>query len=182
MKRTLLVFAFVLSPVWGQGFKFPASFEKLAAKAVETVDVTLDGTMLQVAGKFMSEKEPDQAKAKKLVSGLKGIYVKSFEFANEGEYSEADVEAIRSQLSGPEWTRIVTVRSKKDGENADIFFKKEGDRYVGIAVISAEPKELTFVHIDGPIDLEQLGQLGGQFGIPKIQKKEGTGPAKQEAK
>jgi len=33
-------------------------------------------------------------------------------------------------------------------------------------VLSAEPKELTIVNIDGPIDPEQLSELGGHLGIP----------------
>ena len=36
-------------------------------------------------------------------------------------------------------------------------------------MVSAEPKELTIVSIVGEIDPEQLGELGGRFGIPKIE-------------
>ena len=100
--------------------------------------------------------------------------MKSFKFAKEGEYSEADVEAIRSQLSGPGWSQIVRVRSKKDSENVDVYLKKEGDQTIGLVVIAAEPKELTVVNIDGPINLEQLGELGGQFGIPKVNVEHGS--------
>ncbi len=174
MTKVIACFALTLLPAWAQEIKFPASFDKLAAKAVETVDVKLDSSMLQAAGKFLSEKEADEAKAKKLVSGLKGVYVKSFEFAKEGEYSEADVEEIRSQLSVPGWSQIVKVRSKKDNESADVYLKREGDKTVGLVVIAAEPKELTIVNIDGPIDLEQLGELGGHLGIPKVNVEHGS--------
>jgi hypothetical protein len=162
--------------------KFPESFEKLAAKAVETVDVTLDSSMLQLAGNFLSTQKPGQAKAKELVGGLKGIYVKSFEFAKEGEYSEADVEAIRSQLSAPGWSKIVSVQSKKKGENVGVYVKREGNQIVGLTVLSAEPKELTIVNIVGPIDVEQLSRLGGQFGIPKVDVKQTEKPPKAEEK
>src|SRR4029077_2908975 len=67
--------------------------DRLAAKASETADVTLDGSLLKLAAKFLSADEPDQAKVKKLVVGLKGIYVRTFEFENEGEYSESHVTA-----------------------------------------------------------------------------------------
>jgi hypothetical protein len=106
--------------------------------------------------------------AKNLLSGLKGIYVRSFEFAAPGEYSEADVESLRSQLQAPTWSKMVSVRSKNDGENVDVFFKMEKDKIAGLVVIAAEPMELTFVNIVGPIDLDQLSRLGGQFGIAKI--------------
>jgi hypothetical protein len=35
-------------------------------------------------------------------------------------------------------------------------------------IISAEPKEFTVVNIVGPVDLEKLAGLEGQFGIPRI--------------
>jgi hypothetical protein len=168
MKRAFLLTLVALAPLVAQDIQFPASFEKLAAKAEETVDVTLDASMLGIASNFMSSEDPNQAKAKKLISGLKGVFVKSFQFAKEGEYSEADVDAIRSQLTGPGWSRIVGVRSKKEGENADVYLKKEGDRVVGITVLAAEPKQLTVANIVGPIDLEQLAALGGQFGVPRV--------------
>lgn len=168
MKKAIVLFAIAMIPAVAQDIKFPASFEKLAAKAEETVDVTLDSSMLQLAGNFLSSEDADQARAKKVVGGLKGIYVRSFQFAKEGEYTDADLDAIRSQLGGPGWTRLVTVRSKKKGGNADVFLKKDGERVAGMVVVAAEPKELTVVNIVGPINLEDLGALGGQFGVPKI--------------
>ena len=36
------------------------------------------------------------------------------------------------------------------------------------AVISAEPKEFTVVNIVGPINLEKLTKLEGQFGVPDL--------------
>ena len=180
MKTIIVLFTLILLPAGataarGQDVKIPANVERLAAKAVETVNVTVDGALLQLAGKFLSSADPDQKKIKTLIGNLKGIYVRSFEFANEGEYSAADVDSLRSQLRSPEWSKMVTVSSKKGGDNVDVFFKMEKDKIAGLVVIAAEPKELTFVNIVGPIDLDQLSSLGGQFGIPKVDLK---GPEK----
>jgi hypothetical protein len=35
-------------------------------------------------------------------------------------------------------------------------------------VISAEPREITLVNIVGPVDLDKLASMEGQFGIPHI--------------
>jgi uncharacterized protein DUF4252 len=180
MKTIIVLFTVILLPAIataarGQDVKIPANVERLAAKAVETVNVTVDGALLQLAGKFLSSTDPDQKKIKTLIGNLKGIYVRSFEFANEGEYSAADVDSLRSQLRSPEWSKMVTVSSKKGGDNVDVFFKMEKDKIAGLVVIAAEPRELTFVNIVGPIDLDQLSSLGGQFGIPKVDLK---GPEK----
>jgi hypothetical protein len=40
----------------------------------------------------------------------------------------------------------------------------------GLAVIVAEPRSLTVVNVVGRIDLEKLGALAGQFGIPHLPK------------
>lgn len=165
----LLVIA-LLTPnaVRGQDVTIPVNVERLAAKAIETVSVTLDGALLQLAAKFLSSTDREQSAVKNLISNLKGIYVRSFEFAGPGQYSDADVESLRSQLKAPQWSRMASVRSQKDGEDIDVFFKMEQDKIAGLVVIAAEPSELTFVNIVGPIDLDQLAALSGQFGIPKL--------------
>src|SRR5712692_11431275 len=85
-----------------QTIKIPESWDRLAAKADEVVNVTLDKKMLQFAAKFMEDEE--DAEEKRLISKLNGIYVRSLEFKNAGEFTSADVEPIRAQLQGPEWT------------------------------------------------------------------------------
>ncbi len=174
MRRSWLVFTLALCAAVPSGaqsveLKLPANIEKLAQRATESVDVTLDASMLQLASGFLSHDDPDEKQVKKLVSKLKGVYVRSFEFDKEGQYSLADVEAFRNQFKSPGWSRIVGVKSGR-GETSDIFLKKNGDAVGGLVVIAAEPKELTIVHIDGPINPEELSELGGHMGIPKIGK------------
>jgi len=154
-----------------QDIKLPADVEKLSAKAKETVEVTMDGPMLRWASKFLSAEDPEEAKCAKLVANLKGIYVRSFEFDKEGEYSSVDIDALRAQLHSPVWSRVVGVRSEHDGDNVDVFFKLEDDKMSGIVIIAAEAKELTFVNIVGPLEVDQLADLGGEFGIPKLNPK-----------
>jgi hypothetical protein len=120
-----------------------------------------------VAVKLLSDKDADERDVKKLVDGLKGIYVKSFEFDSEGQYTAADMETIRTQLRGPGWTRLVNVMSKKDG-NCEVYMLFNGDQVGGLAVLVAEEKELTVVNIVGPVDLDKLAKLEGQFGVPEL--------------
>jgi hypothetical protein len=167
----VLVSAMLLAlPLWAQAqdIKIPADVQKLSAKAKETVEVNMEGPMLRLASRFLNAEDPEEKQAAKVVANLKGIYVRSFEFSKEGEYSAAEVESLRSQVHAPGWSKVVGVRSETDGDNVDVFFKLEEDKMVGIVIISAEPKELTFVTIFGPIDVDQLADLGGEFGIPKL--------------
>ena len=81
-----------------------------------------------------------------------------------------DVEAVRRQLQSPAWGRLVGVRSKH-GDNVDVYFKDGGSGHLGgIVVIAAEPKELTIVNIMGTLDPDKLADLGGQFGIPRLER------------
>ncbi|MBA2731729.1 MAG: DUF4252 domain-containing protein [Acidobacteria bacterium] len=144
--------------------------DKLEARATKTVDVTLDGKMLQIATPFLDSKKPQEAAIKELLAGLKGVYVKVFEFDKEGEYSIADVDSVRTQLRAPNWSKMVGVKSKKGGENVEVYMMMTagGGQIGGIAVIATEPKQLTVVNIVGLIDLEKLVKLSGKFGIPSI--------------
>src|SRR5688572_1489305 len=60
--------------------------DPLGTKASETVDVNIDERLMQLTAKFLSGKNPDEVKVKELINGLKGIYVKRFEFERDGEY------------------------------------------------------------------------------------------------
>jgi hypothetical protein len=181
MRIGIVFLAATLACAWAQDIKMPVGLEKLSAKAEESVDVTLDGNLLQLAGKFLSDKDADEAQAKKLIGGLKSIMVRSFTFSREGEYNPADYEAFRAQLQPPAWSRIVGATSKRDGDNSEVYLKVgEGSQIGGLVVIAAEPKELTIVSIAGSIQPEDIVKLGGQFGIPKLdlqQKK--AGPKKE---
>ncbi len=173
MKRfalaALAMLPLIVQEMAAQEIKIPASIEKLGEKAKEVVDVTMDGPLLQLAARFLSGRDPDEARVKKLVAGLKGVYVRSFEFDGRGEYQDSDLDPIRAQLKAPGWSRIVGVKSKRGGENSEVYLKSDANGITGLAVIAAEPRELTIVQIIGPIQPEDLRDLGGHFGIPRME-------------
>lgn len=150
-----------------QDVTIPVNIEKLAAKAIDTVNVTVEGALLQLASKFLSPDDPEQKAVKSLIGKLKGIHVRSLVFSSPGAYADADLDGLRRQLVAPAWSPMATVRSSRGGENVDVFVKMEKEQIVGLVVIAAEPTELTIVNIVGTIDLDQLAGLGGHFGIPK---------------
>jgi len=143
-----------------------STLEKLSSKASESSTVTLDSAKLKLASQFLSSDNAQQDKAKGLISGLRGIFVRTFEFDKEGAYSSADLEPIRKQLTAPGWSNIINVKDRD--ETAEVWFFSKGDVLDGLAVIAGESKELAIVNIVGPIDINALSKLGGSFGIPKI--------------
>jgi hypothetical protein len=144
-------------------------FAALAAKATESVAVTLDSQLLGMGCRFLNADDPEQADAKKLCNGLSGIYVRSYTFDKDFAYPKADVDGVRRQLSGPGWSRIVEARSTKENTNVDVFVLIDGGKARGLGIIASEPREFTIVNIVGNIDLEQLHSLEGKFGVPNLE-------------
>jgi len=158
---------FAAAPAYGQDrAKIDMSnLDKFTDRADKVINVTVDEQLLRLAAAFLSDKKPDEAKIKELILGLKGVFVKRFEFEKEGEISPADVESIRAQLSAPGWSSVANVRSKREG-NYDVSIMSEGTVIKGLAVLAAESRAFTVVNIVGPIDLAKLADLEGKFGIP----------------
>lgn len=150
---------------------FPLTLEKqLAAKASNYSEVTLGRKMLAFASHFMNDK--DDAEDKRIISKLNGIYVRSYTFSNAGEYTAADLEAIRAQFQTGDWSPLVKQRSKSGDDDSDIYIKLAGSEAQGIFILNAEPKELNFVYISGPIRAEDLSEISGNFGIPRVDPKD----------
>lgn len=170
MRNTLLALLFFVIAAPLQAQKVTIDIPGLADKAREVVDVTLDAQMLRLASKFLSSSDADERAVRGIVSKLDGIYVRSYEFDKENEYDRSVLDKVRAQL-GPSWKKIVNVRGKLH-EDSEIYLDMRGgsDQPFGLLIISAEPRELTIVNIAGPIDLDQLSKLEGEFGIPKMSK------------
>jgi len=177
----LLAFFAVIPASAQQGKIHIDHLERLATRAVETVDVTVDDKLITLAWKVLGERSPDEKLVKDIIKDLKGVFVKRFVFEKESEYTDADVETIRSQLNAPGWSKVVGVRSRRQGANVDVHIMTEESLIRGLAVLVAEPKALTVVNIVGPIDVEKLSQLGGRFGIPILDlERMGTTTTKKE--
>jgi hypothetical protein len=167
--KFILGFVLAAGVMMAQEFHEMINFDALKAKADETIEVNLDGNLLRMAMNFLSDKDADEAQAKKLIGGIKGIYVRSLKFEKSGMYSTADVEKIRGLLKGPQWAKVVNIESKRhDGDNVGIFVKTDGSQMQGLVVLDFEPEELTIVNIVGVIDPAQVRSLNGKLGIPMI--------------
>jgi hypothetical protein len=146
--------------------KFPIATEKkLAARATNVDEVTLDKKMLDFAGQFLSSKD---AQTKQLIQKLNGIYVREYEFDKPDQYSVEDLDSIRKQFGGPEWSPMVREHSAKGKGDTDVYVKLVNGEVQGMFVLDAEPKQLDVVYISGPIRPQDLSALGGNLGIPKV--------------
>ncbi len=135
-------------------------FERLRAKASNHVDITLDGPLLKMAASmFGSSGDDDAAKIQKLVRGLTSVTIRNFEFKKTGDYTSADLDLIRKQIKLSEWKRIVDTSNKDDKESSEIYVLPGKDKPQGLFILTAEPLELTVVHILGAVDMKDIASL-----------------------
>jgi hypothetical protein len=171
MKTRIVLLALLLAApgtVFAQSAKLDLKgLDRLAKLADESVNLDIPPAMLGIASGFLKG-DGDQAAAKQLLSALKGIYIRSFEFDRDDAYTADDVEMIRKQLGAPGWSKFISQERKRDRELVEIYSWQEGGVSAGLAILVAEPMELTIINIVGPIDLSKLPLLQGQFGIPKL--------------
>lgn len=145
-----------------------SQLDRFSDVADKVIDVTVDEGLIKLAMSALNEKRSvNEAKAKDILSGLKGVYVRRFEFEKEGQYTAADAEYIRAQLNTPGWSKVANVRSKREG-SYDVVIMSEGSIIKGLAVLAAEPRALTVINIIGTIDLAKFRDLEGRFGIPQF--------------
>jgi hypothetical protein len=175
MKRFLTAFALALPLAAQQGFDFKP-LDKLSASAKESTNITLEGQTLKLAANFLGDGK-DAADLKSLVASLKSIHVRTLEFDRDGMYLQADLEPLRAYLRGPQWSKVVDV--KESHETSEVFLKSgDAGKLGGVAVIDAEPRELTIVYIEGSISIDDVAKLSGNFDIPDLDAlRHGTGRA-----
>jgi len=148
-----------------QGTMIP-NLDAYAKGATSSTNVSLGKDMLGFASGFMDNKDKDQTKAKNVISKLNGIYVHTFQYAQDWAYDRKSVADVRKQFSGPEWSNIVSQHSANKDGDTDIWMHIVNGNIEGMMIITAQPRELTFVEIDGQLKPEDLQQLQGNFGIP----------------
>jgi hypothetical protein len=169
MRSASLLLAFALLPLFGQEPSLPPNLEALSSRADESVKITLDGALLQAAAAMIPDQDEHSAGLRKILAGIQGIYVRSFEFGADGAYTPADLASARAPFQDPSWSRIVSMKSHEDGA-VDVYIRGAAEgKLAGLAVVAAEPRELTIVRILGEITPQQLVQLGGEFHIPRLQ-------------
>ena len=159
MKKALILLMAAIPAVAQQSFDFK-SLDKLGANAKESTNITLEGDTLKLATSLLGDE-------KSFFKNLTGVYVRSFEFVKPGQYKEADLAPLRAYLKTLQWTKIVD--AKDGGETSEIYLQAlPNNRLGGLAIISAEPKEVAIVFISGVMNMSDIGKLSGTLGIPDI--------------
>jgi hypothetical protein len=151
------------------GQKLDLKLDEIAGKASQKHEIDLDGPLLktamanlpQLAAKHTKpEKDgkPSEIQLPALLSSVTGVYVRNYSFDTPGAYSDAELDGIRKQVGdGSGWMRIV--RMKEKNEATEVYLLSHGEEIAGALVLSAQPKELTVVHVTGAATMAQMKEL-----------------------
>jgi len=140
-----------------------AGTEIFAKGASDVTEVTMDPQTLGLVG------GKDSAKAHRTVLNV----VRTYEYDKPGMYKIEDVETFRNKLNTADWHCSVHTRSLKTGESTDICNKQRTDGLVESAIITVEPKSLTFIHTirrknDDGSEVGEMPLVMGLHGMPSM--------------
>jgi hypothetical protein len=132
-----------------------AGTEKFEKGASDVTNVNLDGKMLGMVGSH--DKDGD------LAHKLNFVVVHSYTYDKPGMYRMEDVDAYRKKLTDGSWNCFIHTRDKEG--TTDICSKTAADNETReMVIMTAEPTELTFVHLSGKMSLEDLGKMSKHMG------------------
>jgi hypothetical protein len=57
-----------------------------------------------------------------------------------------------------------------DKESLEVHVRNQNGKVTGVAILGTGPREFTVANIVGPVDLDSLADLGGHFGLPRMEK------------
>jgi hypothetical protein len=139
-----------------------AGTEKFAVGASDVTDVNLDKNMLSMMGHGKGE---GKGEGKGDLAGkMDFIVVHSYTYDKPGMYKLEDVEAYRKKLTDGSWNCFVHTHSKD--ESTDICQRTMPDNETHeMVIMTAEPKELTFVHLRGRMSINDLSKMSDNIGI-----------------
>jgi hypothetical protein len=140
-----------------------AGTDKFAAGAKSTTEVNLDKNMLGMVGKFADD-GPDK-NGTELARKMDFVIVHEYEYESAGQYKMSDVEEFRKRLEDGGWSHLVKERSATESTDVCVKVDKDG-QFSELVVITAEPKELTFVHLKGHMSMDELTKMGAHYGVP----------------
>ncbi|MGI4830385.1 MAG: hypothetical protein ACRYFU_19615 [Janthinobacterium lividum] len=140
-----------------------AGTEKFAKNASDVTEVTMDPDTLDMVNGNGAKR------AHNMVLNV----VRTYSYDKPGMYRMEDVEEFRRKLNTGDWHCSVHTRDLKNGESTDICNRRRTDGLVESAIITVEPKELTFIHTirkkgdqESSLGSEDVWQLGLPNGLP----------------
>jgi hypothetical protein len=151
----------------GQGTQPPvkddlfAGTEIFAKGASDVNEITMDPDTLDLVG------GKDGKRAHNMILNV----VRTYSYDKPGMYRIEDVDTFRNKLNSGDWHCSIHSRDIKTGEATDICNKRRSDDLAETAIITVEPKQLTFIHTIRRRNGNEQSEWGGlplMDGVPGV--------------
>ena len=110
--------------------------ETFAKNAVSATEINMGPDSLDLVGGSQSRR----------ANAMLLNVVRTYTYDKPGMYDAAEVEKFRSKLNSGDWSCSVRTRDLKNGSSSDICHKRRADGLRETAIVTVEPKSLTFIH------------------------------------
>ena len=134
------------------------ALDKYADSAKSKTEINMDESMLKAAANSLNEKQKDEKIARKSAEGLKGFYLRSYEFDGTVELKLEELKPLIDQLKAPDWKPLL--RNKEANEQTEIWMHYTNGMADGMVLIAAEKHELTVINGIGVTNMSDLKALG----------------------
>lgn len=129
----------------------------------ELVEINLNGVTIAMATQLVGKGQPELAEA---LGGLHSLRVNVIGLDDQNrEEIVARVKAVRGQLEGAGWQKIVSVQEKK--EDVSIFLKSRGKEAIeGVVVTVLDGrKEAVLINVAGDLRIDKLAAVAEKFNL-----------------
>jgi hypothetical protein len=128
-----------------------AGAEKFAQGASEVTEINLDPSTIGM----VSHGGQEAGVARK----MNFMVIHSYKYEKPGMYSMEDFQAYSKKLTDGTWNCSIHVREKNG--STDICSRTAADHETNeMVILTAEPRELTFIHMSGKMSLSDLSRMG----------------------
>lgn len=141
-----------------------AGTEKFAQGASDVTEINLDPKAMRMV--------PNNGKDAPLAQKMRYMVIHTYKYDKPGMYKPEDVEVYRKKLEDGSWSCSIHVKEKSG--TTDICSRETAGKETSeMVILTAEPTELTFIHMNGNMSLDDLSKMGGgSKGEMKMKKRE----------
>ena len=138
-------------------------FGDLEQRADEVAIITVNSGTLQALLRACMDNDEDAQKTLRALAGVSEINVRSLEFHEGKMPSDDEIGRLRTRLAPAGWPKFLMSRSKDPNETVEGYWGP-----AGMALLTWQPGEITYVQIKGFISPKDVPALGHRFGIPEM--------------
>lgn len=147
------------------GYVDGSAFAELAGEDDTLIEVSIRGPLLEMVSKALSHSDEGVSKLLEDIVSISAVIV---EVEDNADRARRMTSEMIDRLNEKGWERLVRIRD--DDANVVVFVLIDDGDINGLTVIVTERNEgkLVFANIAGQINLDAIGELGANFGIPGL--------------